>query len=101
MSYQYFPQSINQNKKQKAYKQMSQNISLSIDLKLIDQKKLKRMTRQSGAEAAFLDLIMIPTPDSPYGEWMIKQRSTKEEVEAKVQTPILGNAKTAVKWEGQ
>jgi len=80
---------------------MSQNISLSIDLKLIDQKKLKRMTRQSGAEAAFLDLIMIPTPGSPYGEYMIKQRSTKEEVEAKVQTPILGNAKTAVKWEGQ
>jgi hypothetical protein len=32
---------------------------------------------------------------------MIKQRSTKEEVEAKVQTPILGNGKTAVKWEGQ
>ena len=59
------------------------------------------MTRQSGAEAAFLDLIMIPTPGSQYGEWMIKQRSTKEEVEAKVQTPILGNAKTAVKWEGQ
>jgi hypothetical protein len=44
---------------------------------------------------------MIPTPESPYGEYMIKQRSTKEEVEAKVQTPILGNAKTAVKWEGQ
>ena len=65
------------------------NISISIDLKLIDQKKLKRMTRQNGQEAAFLDLIMI------------KQRSTKEEVEAKVQTPILGNAKTAVKWEGQ
>ena len=80
---------------------MSNNISFSIDLKLVDQKKLKRMTRQSGVEAAFLDLIMIPTPESPYGEWMIKQRSTKEEVEAKVQTPILGNAKTAVKWEGQ
>ena len=101
MSYQFFPQNRNQTKQQKAYKQMSQNISLSIDLKLIDQKKLKRITRQSGAEAAFLDLIMIPTPDSPYGEYMIKQRSTKEEVEAKVQTPILGNAKTAVKWEGQ
>ena len=99
MSCQYFPQSINHNKKQ-IQKTMS-NISISIDLKLIDQKKLKRMTRQSGAEAAFLDLIMIPTPDSPYGEYMIKQRSTKEEVEAKVQTPILGNAKTAVKWEGQ
>ena len=77
------------------------NISISIDLKLIDQKKLKRMTRQSGAEAAFLDLIMIPTPGSQYGEWMVKQRSTKGEVESKVQTPILGNAKTAVKWEGQ
>jgi hypothetical protein len=80
---------------------MSQNISISIDLKLIDQKKLKRMTRQNGAEAAFLDLIMIPTPSSQYGEWMVKQRSTKEEVEAKTQTPILGNGKTAVKWEGQ
>ena len=77
------------------------NISISIDLKLIDQKKLKRMTRQSGADAAFLDLIMIPTPGSQYGEWMVKQRSTKEEVESKVQTPILGNGKTAVKWEGQ
>jgi hypothetical protein len=99
MNSRYFPQSINHNKKQ-IQKTMS-NISISIDLKLIDQKKLKRMTRQSGAEAAFLDLIMIPTPDSPYGEYMIKQRSTKEEVEAKVQTPILGNAKTAVKWEGQ
>ena len=77
------------------------NISISIDLKLIDQKKLKRMTRQNGQEAAFLDLIMIPTPGSQYGEWMVKQRSTKDEVESKVQTPILGNAKTAVKWEGQ
>jgi len=99
MSGQYFPQSINQNKNQ-IQKTMS-NISISIDLKLIDQKKLKRMTRQNGQEAAFLDLIMIPTPESQYGEYMIKQRSTKEEVEAKVQTPILGNAKTAVKWEGQ
>ena len=35
------------------------------------------------------------------GEWMVKQRSTKEEVESQVQTPILGNGKTAVKWEGQ
>ena len=99
MSYRFFPQSINQTKQQ-IQKTMS-NISISIDLKLIDQKKLKRMTRQNGQEAAFLDLIMIPTPESPYGEWMIKQRSTKDEVEQKVQTPILGNAKTAVKWEGQ
>ena len=99
MSFQFFPQNRNQTKQQRQ-KTMS-NISISIDLKLIDQKKLKRMTRQNGQEAAFLDLIMIPTPESPYGEYMIKQRSTKEEVEAKVQTPILGNAKTAVKWEGQ
>lgn len=99
MSSRFFPQSITKPNKQ-IQKTMS-NISISIDLKLIDQKKLKRMTRQSGAEAAFLDLIMIPTPGSQYGEWMVKQRSTKEEVEQKVQTPILGNAKTAVKWEGQ
>jgi hypothetical protein len=99
MSYQFFPQNITKQPNQ-IQKTMS-NISISIDLKLIDQKKLKRITRQNGAEAAFLDLIMIPTPDSPYGEYMIKQRSTKEEVEAKVQTPILGNGKTAVKWEGQ
>ena len=79
MSYRFFPQSINQTKQQ-IQKTMS-NISISIDLKLIDQKKLKRMTRQNGQEAAFLDLIMIPTPESHYGEWMIKQRSTKDEVE--------------------
>jgi hypothetical protein len=100
MSFPFYLQNRNQNKKQKA-KKMSQNISLSIDLKLIDQKKLKRMTRQNGQEAAFLDLLLIPTPNSPYGEWMVKQRSTKEEVESQVQTPILGNGKTAVKWEGQ
>ena len=73
---------------------MSKTITLSIDCKLIDQAKLKRMTRQSGAEAAFLDIIMIPTPNSQYGEWMVKQDSTKEEREAKVKLPILGNAKT-------
>lgn len=71
-------------------------ISISIDLRLIDAAKVKHMTRQSGAEASFLNLVLIETPGGKYGDYMVKQESTKEERAAKVQTAILGNGKTIV-----
>ncbi len=71
-------------------------ISISIDLRLIDAAKVKHMTRQSGAEASFLNLVLIETPGGKYGDYMVKQESTKEERAAKTQTPILGNGKTIV-----
>jgi len=73
---------------------MSKTITLSIDCKLIDKTKLKPFTRKDGTEALFLALTLVETPNSPYGEWMVKQDSTKEERDAKVKLPILGNAKT-------
>jgi len=74
------------------------NITLSIDCKLIDKAKLKPFTRKDGSEALFLSLTLVATPNSPYGEWMVKQDATKEEREAKVKSPILGNAKT-IGWK--
>ena len=74
----------------------SNMISLSIDLRLLDSAKIKHMTRQSGAEASFLNLVLIETPGGKYGDYMVKQESTKEERAAKTQTPILGNGKTIV-----
>ena len=74
------------------------NITLSIDCKLIDKAKLKPFTRKDGTDALFLSLTLVETPNSPYGEWMVKQDATKEEREAKVKSPILGNAKT-IGWK--
>lgn len=69
-------------------------ITLSIDLLLLNKAKLKKMTRKNGAEACFLNLVLIETPNSEFGDYIVKQDSSKEEREAKTQMPILGNAKT-------
>lgn len=74
------------------------NITLSIDCKLIDKSKLKPFTRKDGTEALFLSLTLVETPNSQYGQWMVKQDSTKEERDAKVKSTILGNAKT-IGWK--
>lgn len=68
-------------------------ITLSIDLKLIDQSKCKKITRKNGDPATFCDLVLIETPDSDYGDFMCKQGVSKEERQAGVQMPILGNGK--------
>jgi hypothetical protein len=72
-------------------------ISISIDLRLIDAAKVKHMTRKNGAEASFLNLVLIETPGGQYGEYMVKQESSAEERAAKTQTPILGNGKNIVR----
>ena len=68
-------------------------ITLSIDVTQIDKTRLKQVTRRNGEKAKFLELILIETPDSEYGDYMVKQGLTKEEREARVEMPILGNAK--------
>jgi hypothetical protein len=40
-----------------------------------------------------LDLILIETPDSKYGDYLVKQGQSKEERASGAKTPILGNAK--------
>ena len=74
------------------------NITLSIDCKLIDKAKLKPFTRKDGTDALFLSLTLVETPNSQYGQWMVVQDSTKEERDAKIKSPILGNGKT-IGWK--
>jgi len=68
-------------------------ITLSIDVTQIDKSRLKEITRKNGQKAKFLELILIETPDGQYGDYMVKQGLTKEEREARVEMPILGNGK--------
>lgn len=68
-------------------------IAISIDVTLLDKARFKRVTRKSGSEAVFAELILIETPNGQYGDYMVKQSVTKEEREAKKEMPILGNGK--------
>lgn len=75
-------------------------ITLSIDLRLIDQSRCKKITRKNGQPATFCDIVLIETPNSDYGDFVAKQDSTKIERESGAQTPILGNAKIREKKQG-
>jgi hypothetical protein len=75
---------------------MSNNISISIDVTLLDKARFKEMTRKNGKLAKFADLVLIATPDGQFGDFMVKQSVTKEEREAKVEMPILGNGRYLV-----
>lgn len=74
-------------------------ITLSIDVTQLDKTRFKRITRKNGTPAVYADLVLIDTPDGQYGDFMVKQSTTKEERLNGVQTPILGNAKQVVPVE--
>ncbi len=68
---------------------MSNFIRVKVDVTKIDKDRLFR-----GAKGTYLDLVLIPTRESKYGEThLVKQDISKEEREAGVNLPILGNAK--------
>lgn len=67
-------------------------ITVKVNVSQVDKARLFK-----GAKGTYLDLILIETPNGEYGDFMVKQQVTKEEREAKLQMPILGNAK----WLGQ
>jgi hypothetical protein len=58
-------------------------ISCNVNVDKIDKKRLFE-----GKKGRYLDLVLFETPDSDYGEWMVKQRGDKGE-----KMPILGNGK--------
>ena len=68
-------------------------IKISIDCVQIDKAKLKTVTRRNGETARFLELVLIETPNGEFGDYMVKQDTTKEEREGGVKLPILGNGK--------
>lgn len=75
-------------------------ITLSIDVKLLDKARFKPFKKRDGTEALYCELILIPTPNSEYGDYIVKQSVTKEERLAGKQLPILGNAKELQRRDG-
>ncbi len=68
-------------------------VSISIDVTLVDKARLKEFGRRDGSKGKSLELILIETPNGKFGDFMIKQQVTKEEREARIEMPILGNGK--------
>ncbi len=68
-------------------------IILSIDVTQLDKTRFKKVTRKNGKQAVFCELILVETPESEYGDYMVKESATKEERAARKQFPIVGNAK--------
>jgi hypothetical protein len=58
-------------------------ISLSVNVDKVDKKKLYK-----GKKGRYLDLYLWETPESDYGDYLVKQRGEGDE-----KLPILGNAK--------
>lgn len=75
-------------------------ITLKIDVTLIDKSKLfkGRKKNKKNVEPQYLDLVLIPTKQSNYGDnrdeqtHMVCQSVTKAERDAGVKGEILGNA---------
>jgi len=68
-------------------------IAISVDVTLLQKARFKTVTRKNGAKAVFCDLILIDSPNSDYGDYIVKQQVTKEECAARLEMPILGNGK--------
>jgi len=66
-----------------------------INVKAIDKARLFE-----GKKGTYLDIVLIPTPNSEYSDYMIKQSVSKEEREAGVDI-ILGNVSILSKKEPQ
>jgi len=58
-------------------------ISINVNVDKIDKDRLF-----DGKKGRYLDLVLFETPDSEYGDYMVKQRAEKGE-----KMPILGNGK--------
>lgn len=67
-------------------------ITFSVDATLLDKARFKKVIRQNGKEAIFIELVMFESKGQ-YGDWIVKQQCTKEEREARLEMPILGNGK--------
>lgn len=69
---------------------MNKTITGSINVSKIDKEKLF-----PGKQGKYLNIVLIPTPASDYGDYMIVQSVSKEERDRGIKGAILGNAKLA------
>lgn len=63
-------------------------ITLKIDVTKIDKSRLFY-----GEKGTYLNAVLIETPKSEYGDFMIVESVSKEERESGVKGNIIGNAK--------
>ena len=70
-------------------------IRLSINADLIKKEMLF-----VGKKGRYLDLVLIPTPNSEYGDYMVKQSIPYEERQSGKEGVIFGNAKISVPRAG-
>ena len=73
---------------------MKELIKGSIDVLKINKEKLYK-----GKKGTYLNVVLIPTPNSDYGDWMIVEETSEDERKAGEKGTILGNAKVLVKKE--
>ena len=71
-------------------------ISLSINVSLVDKERLFK-----GKKGQYLDCILIETPNSEYGDYMVVESISKEEREAGNKGTIIGNGKIITKRDPQ
>jgi len=67
-------------------------ISISLNVSLIDKERLFK-----GKKGSYLDCVLIETPNSEYGDYMVVESISKEEREAGKKGTILGNGKIIIK----
>lgn len=58
-------------------------ITINVNIDKVDKKRFFE-----GKKGRYMDLVLFETPDSEYGDYMVKQRGEKGE-----KMPILGNGK--------
>ena len=58
-------------------------ISISVNVDLVDKSRFFE-----GKKGRYMDLVLFETPESEYGDYLVKQRGERNE-----KMPILGNAK--------
>ena len=65
------------------------NISVSINVEKVNKDRFYQ-----GKKGKYMNLVLIPTPDSEYGDdYMVVQDLGREAREAGEKGPVLGNAK--------
>jgi hypothetical protein len=58
-------------------------ISINVNVEKVDKERFFK-----GKKGRYMDLVLFETPESEYGDYMVKQRGDKGE-----KMPILGNGK--------
>lgn len=67
----------------------NQPISIKLNVSKVEKQRLFK-----GKSGTYLDAVLIPTPNNEHGnDFMIVQGVSKEEREAGIKCPIIGNAK--------